>query len=30
MTADQINEAAKVVLRDPQSVTAYLLPEPTS
>ncbi len=30
VTADQINEAAKVVLRDPQSVTAYLLPEPTT
>jgi zinc protease len=30
VTADQINEAAKAVLRDPQSVTAYLLPEPTS
>ena len=30
VTADQVNEAAKAVLRDAQSVTAHLLPEPTT
>ncbi|WP_340115844.1 pitrilysin family protein [Pelagibius sp. 7325] len=30
VTADQVNAALKVVLRDEQSVTSYLLPDPTS
>ncbi|MEQ9606381.1 MAG: pitrilysin family protein [Kiloniellaceae bacterium] len=30
VTAEQVNAALKVVLRDEQSVTSYLLPDPTS
>ena len=30
VTAEQVNKAAAAVLRDPSSVTAYLLPKPTS
>jgi len=30
VTADQVNAALKTVLRDEQSVTSYLLPDPTS
>jgi len=29
-TAAQVNEAAKALIRDAHSVTAYLLPKPTS
>ena len=30
VTAEQVNEAAKALLRDTHSVTAYLLPKPTT